>query len=57
MKVAVPIAKKKNSAPLMTAAASAIEAGIPKIHSFWETTLIISNKEMNTENCSSSWKF
>ena len=53
MKVAVPIAKK-NSAPLMTAAASAIEAGIPKIHSFWETTLIISNKEMNTENCSSS---
>ena len=48
MKVAVPIAKK-TLAPLgITAAASAIDAGIQKkIHGSGTTTLIVSNEEMN----------
>ena len=48
MKIAVPLAKNV-SAPLgITAAASAIDAGIQKkIHGSGNTTLIISNEEMN----------
>ena len=48
-KVAVPLAKKNILAPLgITAAASAIDAGIQKkIHGSGTTTLIISNEEMN----------
>ena len=48
MKVAVPLAKN-SLAPLgITAAASAIDAGIQKkIHGSGATTLIISNEEMN----------
>ena len=48
MKVAVPL-EKKNLSPLgITAAASAIDAGIQKkIHGSGTTTLIISNAEMN----------
>ena len=48
MKVAIPLAKNV-SAPLgITAAASAIDAGIQKkIHGSGTTTLIISNEEMN----------
>ena len=48
MKVAIPLAKNV-SAPLgITAATSAIDAGIQKkIHGSGATTLIISNEEMN----------
>ena len=47
MKIAIPLAKN-NLAPLrITAAASAIDAGIKKkIHGSGKTTLIISNEEM-----------
>ena len=49
MKVAVALAKKKSLALLqITAAASAIDAGIQKkVHGSRTTALIISNEEMN----------
>ena len=48
MKVAIPLAKNVLAPLGITAAASAIDAGIQKkIHSSGTTTLIISNKEMN----------
>ena len=48
MKVAVPLAKNVLASLGITAAASAIDAGIQKkIHGSGTTTLIISNKEMN----------
>ena len=48
MKVAIPIAKNILAPLRITAAASAIDAGIQKkIHGSGETTLIISNDEMN----------
>ena len=48
MKVAVPIAKNILAPLGITAAASAIDAGIQKqIHGSGTTTLIISNEEMN----------
>ena len=54
IKVAIPVAKSVLAPLGITAAASAIDAGIKKIHGSERTTLIISNKEMNNENCSSS---
>ena len=55
MKVAIPLAKNILAALGITAAASAIDAGIQKKkHGSGTTTLIISNGEMNgNENCSS----
>ena len=48
MKVAIPLAKSVLAPLGITAAASAIEAGIlKKIHCSGTTTLIISNKKMN----------
>ena len=48
MKVAIPLAKNVLAPLGITAAASAIDAGIQKkIHGSGRTTLIISNKEMN----------
>ena len=48
MKVAVPLAKNILAPLGITAAASAIDAGIQKkIHGSGKTTLIISNEEMN----------
>ena len=48
MKVAVPLAKDTLVPLGITAAASAIDAGIQKkIHGSGTTTLIISNEEMN----------
>ena len=48
MKVAIPLAKNVLASLGITAAASAIEAGIQKkIHGSGTITLIISNKEMN----------
>ena len=48
MKIAVPLAKDILAPLGITAAASAIDAGIQKkIHDSGTTTLIISNKEMN----------
>ena len=48
MKVAIPLAKNVLSPLGITAAASAVDAGIPKkIHGSGTTTLIISNEEMN----------
>ena len=48
MKVAVPLAKNILAPLGITAAASAIDAGIQKkIHGSGTTTLIISNKEVN----------
>ena len=48
MKVAIPLAKNVLVSLEITAAASAIDAGIQKkIHGSGTTTLIISNKEMN----------
>ena len=48
MKVAIPLAKNVLAPLGITAAASAIDAGIQKkIHGFGTTTLIISNEEMN----------
>ena len=48
MKVAVPLAKDVLVPLGMTAAASAIDAGIQKkIYGSGNTTLIISNEEMN----------
>ena len=48
MKVAFPLAKNILAPLGITAAASAIDAGIQKkIHGSGTTTLIISNKEMN----------
>ena len=48
MKVAVPLAKNVLAPLGITAAASAIDAGIQKkIHGSGTTTLIISNEEMN----------
>ena len=57
MKVAVPLAKNILAPLGITAAASAIDAGIQKkIHGSGTSTLIISNEEMNdNENCWSSW--
>ena len=56
MKVAIPLAKNVLAPLGITAAASAIDAGIQKkIHGSGTTTLIISNEEMNDiTNCSSS---
>ena len=48
MKVAIPLAKNVLAALGITEAASAIDAGIQKkIHGSGNTTLIISNEEMN----------
>ena len=48
MKIAIPLAKNVLAPVGVTAAASAIDAGIQKkIHSLGATTLIISNEEMN----------
>ena len=48
MKVAVPLAKNILASLVITAPASAIDAGIQnKVHSSGTTTLIISNEEMN----------
>ena len=48
MKVAIPLAKNVLAPLGITAAASAIDAGIQKkIHGSGTTTLIISNKEIN----------
>ena len=48
MKVAITLAKNVLAALGITAAASALHAGIlKKIHGFGTTTLIISNEEMN----------
>ena len=48
MKVAIPLAKNILAPLGITAAASAIDAGIQKkIHGSGTTTLIISNEEMN----------
>ena len=48
MKIAVPLAKNVLAPLGITAAASAIDAGIQKkIHGSGTTTLIISNEEMN----------
>ena len=48
MKVAVSIAKKVLALLRLTAAMSAIDAGVQKkIHGSGTTTLIISNEEMN----------
>ena len=48
MKVAIPLAKNVLALLGITAAASAIDAGIQKkIHGSGTTTLIISNEEMN----------
>ena len=48
MEVAIPLAKNVLAPLGITAAASAIDAGIQKkIHGFGTTTLIISNEEMN----------
>ena len=47
MKVAVSLAKNILAQLRITAAASAIDAGIQKEHGSGTTTLIISNKEMN----------
>ena len=48
MKVAVPLAKNVLAPLGITAAASALDAGIQKkIHGSGTTTLIISNEEMN----------
>ena len=58
MEVAVPLAKIVLAPLGITAAASAIDAGIQKkIHGSGKTTLIISNEEMNNnENRLSSWR-
>ena len=48
MKAASPLAKTVSAPVLITAAASAIDAGIQnKIHRSGTTTLIISNEEIN----------
>ena len=47
MKVAIPLAKNVLALLGITAAASAIDAGIKKKHGSGTTTLIISNEEMN----------
>ena len=47
MKVAIPLAKNVLAPLGITAAASAIDAGIKKKHGSGTTTLIISNEEMN----------
>ena len=50
MKVAIPVAKNVLAPLGITAAASAIDAGIQKkIHGSGTTTLIISNEEMNVK--------
>ena len=57
MKAAVPLAKKVFAPLGITAASSAIDAGIQKkIHGSGTTTLVISNEEneRHNENCSSS---
>ena len=51
MKVAIPLAKNVLAPLGITAAASAIDAGIQKkIHGSGTTTLIISNEEMNKQH-------
>ena len=47
MKIAVPLTKNVLAPLEITAAASAIDAGIKNKTWFWNTTLIISNEEMN----------
>ena len=48
IKVAVPLAKNILAPLGITAAASAIDAGIQKkMYGFWTTALMISNEEMN----------
>ena len=57
MKVAVLLAKNVLAPLGITAAASAIYAGIQKkLHGSGTTTLIILNKEMD-ENCWGSWDY
>ena len=58
MKVAVPLAKNILGSLRITAAASAIDAGIQKkIHGSGTTTLIISNEEMNDMVMKMKWLF
>ena len=58
MKVAVPLAKNILGSLRITAAASAIDAGIQKkIHGSGTTTLIISNEEMNDMVMKMKWPF
>ena len=58
MKVAVPLAKNILAILGITAAASAIDAGIQKkVHGSGITTLTISIKKWMAENYSSSWRF
>ena len=60
MKVAVLLGKRVFAPLGITAAASAIDAGIQKkIHGSGTTTLVISNEEneRHNVNCSSSWGF
>ena len=58
MKVAVPLAKNILGSLRITAAASAIDAGIQKkIHGSGTTTLIISNEEMNDVVMKMKWLF
>ena len=47
IKAAIPLAKNVLAPLEITAAASAIDAGLQKIHGSGTTTLIISNGEMN----------
>ena len=47
MKIVVPLAKNTLTPLGITAAASAIDAGIQKMYGFGTTTLIISNEDMN----------
>ena len=58
IKVAVPLAKNVLAPLRITAAASAIDAGIQKnIHGSGTTTLIISNEEMNDMVMEMKWVF
>ena len=59
IKVAISLAKNVLASLWITAAASAVDAGIQKkMHGSGTTNLIISNKEMNdNENRSGSWRF